>query len=98
MKHITKLQAKLSKLSRAIDKSHPEYSPVHEDKLDQHLQGVIKQVDKLERKHDDLLTDICNINSMIIDLLGEMQDQTISQDKIKHRLIEVLDCSKDEVA
>ena len=95
MKYITKVTAQLSKVSRGLDKSHPEYKPTDTDKLARHLRRAMKSIRKLERNHDDLQTDICTINSMMTDLMVEVQKRQIDYTDIPGRIVEIIDVSRD---
>lgn len=90
MGHITKAISHLAKVSRGLDRSHPEYETKDQDKLAKHLRRAIKTVHKLERNHDGLQTDVCNINGMLVDLMVEIQEQRINYGDIPDRIVEIL--------
>jgi hypothetical protein len=90
MKYITKAISQLSKVSRGLDRSHPEYEPKDQDKLANYLRRAIKAVHKLERNHDELRTDICSVHNMLTELMVDVKDKHIPHEEIVNRLLEIL--------
>ncbi len=65
---VTMRMTKLAKVSRGLDRTHPEYSRKSRAKLGQLLQQAIGQVYQFERDHEQLLND----RACLIDLVVEL--------------------------
>ncbi|MCF8999675.1 hypothetical protein [Acinetobacter nectaris] len=91
MKHITKAMSHLAKVSRGLDRSHPEFKQQPVDSLAKPLQKATKQVYKLEKEHGALITDVAISRSMLIDVV-QMIQTNYPQDTVINSLVEVINC------
>lgn len=91
MQHITKAISHLSKVSRGLDRSHPEFKQQPVDKLAKPLQKAIGQVYKIQKEHETLLTDVAISRSMLIDAVQMMQEE-YPHSTVIDTLVEIIDC------
>ncbi|MBF7694552.1 hypothetical protein [Acinetobacter rathckeae] len=91
MRYITKAMSHLAKVSRGLDRSYPEFKQQPVDSLAKPLQKAIKQVYKLEKEYDALITDVAISRSILIDAVQMMQENH-PQDTVINSLVEVIDC------
>lgn len=96
MGHITKAISHLAKVSRGLDRSHPEYEAKDQDKLAKHLRRAIKAVYQLENNYADLQTEVCTVNSMLMDLMADIQQQSIHYGAVPNRIAEILQVTQGE--
>ena len=86
----TKRMELLSKISRGLDYSNPEYEYKKRDKLAAYLMDAIKSVYQLQEAHSRLHSDICTVNMLTIDLMESINDGEITDlSEIVTRLLEI---------
>lgn len=82
MEYITKRISHLAKVSRGLDRSHPEFKQQPIDKLAKSLRKAIHGVSVLEHSHDELGLNMSVARSIAVDAIQMIEDDCNKQDVV----------------
>lgn len=97
MTHITKRMTQLGKVSRGLDRSHPEFKRQCIDKLARPLSKAINSVIDLEKEHEESCLRMAVARTIAIDAISMLEEKQDVKEIISVlvELIETLDGVED---